>query len=1791
MSRPEKSAGKRKAADGNIDRPSIKKPRTDSASQDVPKPQIKSSHNEGAEKSVRPVTKSLLAKEQPAFPRGGASLLTPLEKKQIDARAWRDAQKEEADEPSLFDDHKRGAGDEKSVSKSEGTKNASDKSKKGSKSKGKQQPSDARLPKDTTIGGLSYKRLAVGSLILGQVASIGEHDLTVSLPNSLTAFVPITAISKRFSAKVQQVVEKDDQPDNGEAEDEDEIALQDHFSIGQFLRVVVTSLGQAGSTAGNQSRKRIELSIEPGLTNLGLSKPLLATGVTIQAAVSSVEDHGVVVDLDLEAGKCSGFIASKNLPEGQGLDQIKEGAVLLCRVIKSDADSKVVTLSASLSEQKAVKMPPTVEAFLPGTVADILITEVQDSGLVGQIMGSLSVTADVVHSGAFKKTEAFKDTYKVGAKIKGRLIYKLGPIEDCRCGFSMLSNVSEASVPLSSVKKVGKTVRSASIVSVEPGLGVYVNLGDNALGFAHISRLADGKVDGISATSGPYKVGSSHSVRITDFGIFDNLYALSMQQSVLDQRFLRLEDVRLGEKVGVKIDKVLIGPAGIKGLIVKVTDTITGFVPDIHLSDAVLANPEKKFREGASLKARVLSVDLSKRQMRLTAKKTLVNTDAKIWTSYADIEDGGSSLGTLVKVDLNGALVQFFGDVKGFLPVAEISEAYIKDARDHFRVGQVLTVHVLSKDVEEKRLTISCREPQSKQVSTVAAMSTLAVCSSVQGTVFEKASDDLMVRLEENGIIGRLSIDHVSDGSLKKRQSAFNKIRVGQKLEGLLVLDVQVRRNLVALCNRKSIIQAADKRTLLRSFDDLEIGKEVTGFVSNITTDGVFVSFASRISSLIPPSNMNEDQVEQPDFGMTKFQTITAKISTIDLKGATPRFWLTLKDPQQIEASKPTKSNGAMSKELIDPVDGKIVNEAQLVVGTVTKARIVSVKESQLNVELAKGVQGRVDVSEIYDKWEDMKDRKKPLQKFSVKQVIDVKVLGAHDSRSHRFLPISHRDGKTTVYELSAKPQAISNPALPTLTLQDLKPGDSHIAFVNNFDVQYVWVNISPSVRGRIKRVDVSNDLSTAADLNTHVPVGSAIRVRVVLVDAEKGRLDLTGKTDDIAKPLAINDVSVGQILAGRVTKVSDRQVMVSLSDSLAAALNLIDMADDYKDVNPAAFQKNEIVRACVVRVDVANKQVSLSTRPSKILSSSLPVADPELNDINKINVNDVYRGFVRNVDTKGVFVTLGHGLTGYVRVSHLSDDYIKEWKDSFQRDQLVRGKVIAVDKFSGHIQMSLKQSIISTDYKPPLRFTDLRAGDVVTGKVAKVEEFGVFIVVDNSEKIRGLCHRSEIAERQVNDARKLFKEGDAVKAKILKVDLPNNRVNFSLKASHFEDAEALDEDADSVSNSEASSDEDAAADVDDEQSDLGSAIIEEASVEDVEMEDAEDDVESESEDDFSAAQPNPPSTGIKVCGFDWHGVSATATGKRTQTADDSDEEAVSEQPKKRKKRADIEIDRTGDLDVNGPQSADDFERLLLGDADSSILWLQYMAFHLNLGDLDQARATAERALKSIGLGQDSEKQNIWIALLNLEVEHGDDDTLESAFQRACEFNDPKEMHNRLTSILIQAQKHDKADDLFQTMLKKYTQDPKIWVNYATFLFDTKGDADKARDVLPRALQTLPQFTHLDVTSKFAQLEFKSEAGVPERGRTIFEGLISSFPKRMDLYNVLLDLELKIGEEDQIRALFERITARKLKPKQAKYFFKRWLEFEEEKGDADRIETVKTKAASWIKQAGESTEG
>ena len=55
----------------------------------------------------------------------------------------------------------------------------------------------------------------------------------------------------------------------------------------------------------------------------------------------------------------------------------------------------------------------------------------------------------------------------------------------------------------------------------------------------------------------------------------------------------------------------------------------------------------------------------------------------------------------------------------------------------------------------------------------------------------------------------------------------------------------------------------------------------------------------------------------------------------------------------------------------------------------------------------------------------------------------------------------------------------------------------------------------------------------------------------------------------------------------------------------------------------------------------------------------------------------------------------------------------------------------------------------------------------------------------------------------------------------------------------------------------------------------------------------------------------------------------------------------------------------------------------------------------------------------------------------------------------------------------------------------------------------------------------------VDIISKLAQYEFRY--GEPERGRTMFESLLSSYPRRVDLWSVYVDMLTRLGDKEKVR--------------------------------------------------------
>ncbi|KAF9972061.1 rRNA biogenesis protein rrp5, partial [Modicella reniformis] len=597
--------------------------------------------------------------------------------------------------------------------------------------------------------------------------------------------------------------------------------------------------------------------------------------------------------------------------------------------------------------------------------------------------------------------------------------------------------------------------------------------------------------------------------------------------------------------------------------------------------------------------------------------------------------------------------------------------------------------------------------------------------------------------------------------------------------------------------------------------------------------------------------------------------------------------------------------------------------------------------------------------------------------------------------------------------------------------------------------------------------------------------------------------------------------------------------------------VHISNIADTYgsSETLLKGFKKAQLVKVYVLHVDSSNKRVDLSLRPSRLSPAQhSSVNDPEVKGYSDLVSGGILQGFVSNVADKGLFVALNHNLNGRVKIAELSDDYLKDWKAQFKVGQVVKAKVVNVDENRHQIELTLKASQIDPTVKAVQTLTDFTKGQKVKGTIKAVKDIGVFIKIDNSS-VSGLCHISEISENHVPDVSKLYSVGDPVKAKILDIDLVKKRISFGLKSSYFEEGDAEedeDEDEDMKDENENEDEEmEDASDIDidivDVDSDNDEDDEDDEEVDNIfaghDHSDSDEEEESEGEEATHKATDNDSDVEMTdaaplavASGFNWNGKDddedEDVDGSESDSDYDNDERSSS---KKKKTKKQIVTDGTEDLQSQAPQVAADYERLLLGSPNSSYLWINYMAFQLQLSEISKAREIGERALKTISFREEQEKMNVWVALMNLENTFGTADTLEELFKKAVQMCEPKKIYLQLVKIYERSNKIDMATELYTTMTKKFGQSSKVWTGFGHFQLH-HGNIEAGRELLQRSLKSLPKRKHIKTITKFAQLEFKY--GEPERGRTIFEGVMSNYPKRTDLWSVYIDMEVRNGEQD-----------------------------------------------------------
>ena len=324
-----------------------------------------------------------------------------------------------------------------------------------------------------------------------------------------------------------------------------------------------------------------------------------------------------------------------------------------------------------------------------------------------------------------------------------------------------------------------------------------------------------------------------------------------------------------------------------------------------------------------------------------------------------------------------------------------------------------------------------------------------------------------------------------------------------------------------------------------------------------------------------------------------------------------------------------------------------------------------------------------------------------------------------------------------------------------------------------------IILNIGYKADGIITKSEYSNDQSL--DLTTVVSVGDTMTVKVLKVNDGEGQVLLTYKrlaaekgNERLREAYENHEVlkaTVTQILGGGICTTVD-EVRVFIPASL--------VSDSYeKDLSKYEGQEIEFV---ISEFNPRRNRVIGDRR--QLLVAERAEKQKEL--FAKLNVGDTVEGTVKNVTDFGAFVDLG-GVDGLLHISEMSWGRVDNPKKVFHVGDTL--KVLVKDIHDTKIALSLK----FPETNPWVNAAeDFAVGNVVTGKVARMTDFGAF--VELAPGVDALLHVSQISRNHVDKPSDVLSIGQEITAKVVDLNEAEKKISLSMKALESDSQDYADE-------------------------------------------------------------------------------------------------------------------------------------------------------------------------------------------------------------------------------------------------------------------------------------------------------------------------------------------------------------------------------------------------------------
>ncbi len=287
--------------------------------------------------------------------------------------------------------------------------------------------------------------------------------------------------------------------------------------------------------------------------------------------------------------------------------------------------------------------------------------------------------------------------------------------------------------------------------------------------------------------------------------------------------------------------------------------------------------------------------------------------------------------------------------------------------------------------------------------------------------------------------------------------------------------------------------------------------------------------------------------------------------------------------------------------------------------------------------------------------------------------------------------------------------------------------------------------------------------------------LGQEIQVRITKLNRRRGNVVVSRRAlleEELhAKRASLMEtLSEGQVVHGHVKNVTEYGAFVDLG-GIDGLLHLTDLSWGRVKHPSDIVKPEQELDVIILKFDKEKQRVSLG------LKQLAP--DPWVNAAEKYPAGGKVKGKIVGVVDYGVFVELEQGVEGLVHVSEMSwNKKVTHPSKLAKVGEDVDVVVLDIKPSDRRVSLGIKQA----QPDPWLQLAEkYPVGTVVTGKVRNIAEFGAFIEIEDG--FDGLVHVGDVSwTGRVKNPHEVFRKGEPITAKVLKIDPENRRVSLGIK-------------------------------------------------------------------------------------------------------------------------------------------------------------------------------------------------------------------------------------------------------------------------------------------------------------------------------------------------------------------------------------------------------------------------